>query len=346
MLVSICIPQFNRIQYLIRNLKTIEQQTYDNIEVVVSDDCSTDSTEVEILSLSKTYRYPLVYNKFEVNQGYDRNFRRSIELASGDYCFVLGNDDTLFSNNAIESLVLFLKNYNYPDIGFCNYVEEMSPNKIFRRASKTGLIGSGTELALMYYSAFSFVSGIVYKKSTFQKFNTSIFDNSVYSQIAINFNMVMNGCVLFCFEEHLVLKDILLSKSERANSYRDNLSRSWKNFKQLNGGLTDIIRVLFWVLFQNNKFSCKYGYMIFKKIFRHTYPYWVLDYKKNGALPSAVGLIFGLRPWSINEFKYLNKSHKFEIIFTYLFATIFSLLLPSFLFFKFNNRIYSYFKRR
>jgi glycosyltransferase involved in cell wall biosynthesis len=345
MLVSICIPQYNRIQFLLRSLQIIEKQSYSNIEIVISDDGSHDSTQNEIINIQSTYKFPIVYHRFENNEGYDRNFRKSIELASGDYCFILGNDDTFLTDFAIEELISFLQNNNFPDIGFCNYVEELFPEKIYRRANHTGIIGSGVEKALSNYSAFSFVAGIIYKKSCFEIYNTSIYDNSVYSQIAINVNMILNGGVLFGIDKPWVLKDILLPDLGRSNSYRENLIRNWKDFKFLDGGLTDVIKVLFIVLIKNEKYKSAYGIKIFRKIFRSTYPYWILDYKKNNALPSVFGLILGLKPWLISEFRLLNILHKIEIVITYMVTTISALLLPSNLFFKISNKIYSFIKK-
>ena len=51
MKISICIPQYNRINYLLRSLSIIEQQTYEEIEIVISDDFSSDDTEEKIKSL-------------------------------------------------------------------------------------------------------------------------------------------------------------------------------------------------------------------------------------------------------------------------------------------------------
>jgi len=48
MKISICIPQYNRINYLLNSLERISHQNYDNIEIVISDDCSIDDTESQI----------------------------------------------------------------------------------------------------------------------------------------------------------------------------------------------------------------------------------------------------------------------------------------------------------
>ena len=73
MKISLCIPQYNRIQYLLKNLSVITLQNYPNIEVVISDDASTDNTEEEIANLQKNYKYPLIYYRHSKNVGYDAN---------------------------------------------------------------------------------------------------------------------------------------------------------------------------------------------------------------------------------------------------------------------------------
>ena len=85
MKISLCIPQYNRIQYLLKNLSVIAQQTYPDIEVVISDDASTDNTEEEIARMMSGYKYPIIYHRHPVNIGYDANLRKSLELATGDY---------------------------------------------------------------------------------------------------------------------------------------------------------------------------------------------------------------------------------------------------------------------
>src|SRR5258708_36491767 len=108
MKISICIPQYNRIEYLLRSLSIIEKQTYSDIEISISDDCSTDDTVERITELAKSYKYPIVFDKNEKNLGNDRNYRKCIEMANGDYAFVIGNDDSIAGEQSIADLVKFL----------------------------------------------------------------------------------------------------------------------------------------------------------------------------------------------------------------------------------------------
>ena len=73
MKISICIPQFNRIEYLIKSLDELQDQRYSDFEVVISDDCSQDDTTNQIKEYLKSSKYPITYFRFDRNQGYDRN---------------------------------------------------------------------------------------------------------------------------------------------------------------------------------------------------------------------------------------------------------------------------------
>lgn len=345
MKISICIPQYNRIEYLIKSLEELQSQNYVDFEVVISDDCSKDDTFERISNYSKTSNYPITYFKFDQNQGYDRNLRKSIELASGEYCFVLGNDDTLSHHNVLNELKDFLFNNNFPDLGFCNYQEFSDLSAITNRAINTTVIGTGPDTGLKHYSCFSFVAGLIFKKSTFDKFNTSKFDKSIYAQIALALHMVCNHAILFSIKEVWVKKDITIRKGEKSNSYRDFINKSFLKITPISGGLNSVIKVLFIVLRENNMLSEKRSFFIFSKILFSTYPFWILDYKKNRALPAAIGLFFGLRPNNIDEYIYLSAFQKLKINLGFYSFSLIAFVIPSVLFFKFKDYIYKWVKR-
>lgn len=348
MTISICIPHYNRIQYLIKSLEILELQNYNTFEVVISDDCSTDNTKEMIEKYISTSKLQIVYHRFKLNQGYDRNFRKSIELAKGDYCFILGNDDTLANENVLIELAEFLRFNNFPDLGFSNYCDFSNSNIITRRAFYSGIIGSGPDVGLKNYSCFSFVAGIIFKKSTFDIFNTDKFDNSIYSQIALAFNMICNNAILFSINQVWVRKDITIEINgiqEKSNSYINCINRNWFNIRKVDSGLKSIISLLYSVLSDNKLVSQKRLNYIFKKIYFNTYPFWILDFKYNNATPESVGLYLGLQPYSIKQFSSLNYLLKLKYIVGYQIVTILAFLTPSFFFFKFKDQLYSWIKR-
>ena len=344
MRVSICIPQYNRIQYLLKSLFIIERQTYPDIEIVISDDCSTDDTVEQIALLSKRYRYPIIFDKNEKNLGYDRNYRKCIEMATGEYAFVIGNDDSIYGEESIKDLVNFLNSNNHPDIGFCNMVEERTGNTLIRRALGTRVIGSGPEVALRNYSCFSFVGGLIYRRSSFMKYNTDKYDGSIYSQMYLGVYMISMGATLFSIDSPLVLKDLLLDGVFR-KGYRDTIAKKWKDYKIVDGGLPSVINVLIGGLRDANVLTQKKIFYIFKRMYSVTFPHWILDYKENNALPEALGLIVGLQPVRNRNFNLLNTKNKLIIYSLYASSSVLALGTPVFVFKTFKQKLYTFFKR-
>jgi glycosyltransferase involved in cell wall biosynthesis len=92
--VSIGLPTFNGGRQLIRAISSVINQDYENIEIIISDNCSTDDTEEVCVSLSQ--RYPCItYYRQPVNRGVTANYSFVIDKATGDYFMWLSDDDTL-----------------------------------------------------------------------------------------------------------------------------------------------------------------------------------------------------------------------------------------------------------
>ena len=95
--LSICIPTFNRATYLAECLQSIigsSSRHQDRIEIVVSDNASTDGTE-NVVSRLQTERHPIRYVRQASNIGGASNFRAAAELASGQYVWLFGDDDKM-----------------------------------------------------------------------------------------------------------------------------------------------------------------------------------------------------------------------------------------------------------
>lgn len=82
MLISVCIPHFNRSHYLIGVLESIKTQDHQDIEVVISDDCSTDDSGTLIpgyvASLEGNHSIRVRYNRQQKTLGYDGNLRAAL----------------------------------------------------------------------------------------------------------------------------------------------------------------------------------------------------------------------------------------------------------------------------
>jgi glycosyltransferase involved in cell wall biosynthesis len=89
-LVSVIIPTYNRASLIERSILSVLNQTHENIECIVVDDCSTDSTEVVIKSI-KDSRLVYLRNDKNLNASASRNV--GIRLAGGNFIAFQDSDD-------------------------------------------------------------------------------------------------------------------------------------------------------------------------------------------------------------------------------------------------------------
>ena len=90
--VSICIPVRNGARYLPRTLDSLMAQSYRTLEIVVSDNCSTDETPDIIRAYQVKHPIRYIRNDIPMAVGED-NFNRCVELAQGDAVCVFHADD-------------------------------------------------------------------------------------------------------------------------------------------------------------------------------------------------------------------------------------------------------------
>jgi hypothetical protein len=101
-LVSVCVTSYNYGCYLRDAVESALSQTYPHIEVVISDNGSTDNTRDVIGAYRDDPRVRFFVN--ETNVGLCANHNRAIERARGDYLVILSADDVLFPQH-VERLL-------------------------------------------------------------------------------------------------------------------------------------------------------------------------------------------------------------------------------------------------
>ncbi len=90
--VSFIVPIYNASEYLSRSIESILNQSYDNIEIILIDDSSTDNSKETIKKYAlKDSRIRPIYS--EVNQGVSKTRNMGIKIASGDYVIFMDADD-------------------------------------------------------------------------------------------------------------------------------------------------------------------------------------------------------------------------------------------------------------
>jgi glycosyltransferase involved in cell wall biosynthesis len=118
--VTIGIPTYNRPIGLKRTLESIINQTYTNLEIIVSDNCSPDKETDKLMEYYLNKDTRIKYFKQDVNKGIIHNFHFVKDQATSNY-FMWATDDDYYENmNLVETLMKFspeniltFTNYNF-----------------------------------------------------------------------------------------------------------------------------------------------------------------------------------------------------------------------------------------
>ena len=116
MILSICIPTYNRASYLINCLQSIIKSNLNSnydIQVCISDNHSTDNTENIIKNAQSELN--IKYSRNNSNLGIARNFLKVVSMADGDFVWIIGDDDLLLPYS-IERLCKLIS--DHPDVDF------------------------------------------------------------------------------------------------------------------------------------------------------------------------------------------------------------------------------------
>jgi len=169
-LLSICIPTYNRAGFLRECLSSINPEELDgNVEVVVSDNASTDDT----LTVLKTFQatHPLRYIVQPENLGPDRNFDAVVAEANGEYCWLLGSDDVV-QPGGVRSLVAALTSCQTDIVQFGYVQGDLHLRPQHRAAPPAGAVqtsprGFASHLAAQPNMSllFTFISAYAFRRS-------------------------------------------------------------------------------------------------------------------------------------------------------------------------------------
>ncbi len=167
MKLSICIPTYNRTKYLPELLDSIIKQANDEIEIVISDNASKDNTK-EIVENYKRRFKNIVYFCWERNMGADRNFLKVVEIANGEYCWLMGSDDRI-EDGGVDSVLKFIEinreitglslNVNAYDIEFNNLINKRPISG--KEIEKDLVLNNLEDIVVKFFDYFGYLSGQV-----------------------------------------------------------------------------------------------------------------------------------------------------------------------------------------
>lgn len=342
---SICIPQYNRTSHLIAACTSFLDQTFEDFEVCISDDCSTDGREADLRAFLDQSGLRYVYSRQPENLRYDGNLRAAIALASGHFCLLLGNDDALATPTTLANLHADLALRGDVGVAIANY-REYDNSRTYARMTQTGVVGSGPVVAIQTFRNFSFISGIVIDRHEAQSLSTNRWDGSEMYQMYLGCRIIAHGKQLFAVDRVEILKDIRIP-GEAVESYASKLKIVDKRIVERQLPLTMLGRVVTdavgpALLKEDHH---RLVTRIFLQILVFTYPYWIVEYRRVHSWQYALGVGLGMRPRYLLQGIDVRARNRLLITCVYLLSTAAGLIIPEPLFRRLQNRLYAVAKK-
>jgi len=189
--LSVCIPAYNRYQFMKPLLGSIIKQDYSGLEIIICEDKSPERESIrkeveEFIQERKLESHKIKLFENEENLGYDRNFRQLLSKASGEYCLFMGNDDLLVEG-AIKRILNVLKNHK--DVALisrayqCFLDDPRNVQDTIRHLPEDKLFDSGLEAMRFFYRRVGVLSGLVFKREEAVSIATDKFDGHLYYQM-------------------------------------------------------------------------------------------------------------------------------------------------------------------
>lgn len=132
-LISVIIPVYNCDRYLSEAIKSVLNQTYKSLEIIIVDDGSTDKSAEIAKSFGDVIRY-----EFQSNSGLGATRNKGVELAKGDYLTFLDADD-LWTENKLQLQIEAFNHNATLDMVFGNVQQFISPELLEELKAKIDL---------------------------------------------------------------------------------------------------------------------------------------------------------------------------------------------------------------
>lgn len=209
-IVSVIVPNYNHSKFLNQRIDSILNQTYQDFELIILDDCSTDSSKAIIENYSSHPKIThIVYN--ETNSGSTfKQWEKGIALAKGAYIWLAESDD-IAEPTFLEITVDKLINNSNIGISYCQSVkidlhgtllEDMRiwTDDLHKTKWNSDYINKGIDECLdimIYKNTIPNASAVLFRKSIFEKLGNIDTSYKVIGDWKIWFDMLLLSDVAF-----------------------------------------------------------------------------------------------------------------------------------------------------
>jgi hypothetical protein len=329
---SICIPQYNRTDFLVKACRSFAKQTFRDFDVCISDDLSTDGKEEMLQSYLAGSGLRYSHRRNATNLRYDGNLRSAIAMSTGSYLLLMGNDDRLSSPDTLAYLRELLEENPGVAVAIANY-RELSSGRIFRRMRETRVLGSGPETAASVFRNYSFVSGVILSGDGARSEATAELDGSEMYQMYLGTRLVARGGRFLAIDRIVVDKDIQIPGQD-VDSYRKKPRLSPCPIMRRPLPMGRLLEVVAYALRPcvDAKTLDRLLYSSARSLYSFTYPFWGIEYKRAQSVRYALGVLWALDPSTVAKGQGLSSRSVLALWPIYLATSAGALLVPTWLF--------------
>lgn len=251
-LVSVIIPCYNAEKYVEMSVRSIMNQTYKNLEILIIDDCSNDSTYEILESLAKSDKR-IILEKNEQNLRIVKTLNKLVLKAKGKYIARMDADD-ISASNRIEKQVEFME--NNIEYGICGTSAwRIDENNRIIDKSYIPIENSDIQIISNYFCSFYhpsvMIKSNIYKENLYNENYLYAEDMELWQRI-LKISLAKN------------LKDKLLYYRVLSSSISNN-SNSSNIQKKLSENLTHSQDISTLKLIKNKKLAGRYLLLLFIK---------------------------------------------------------------------------------
>lgn len=198
--VSVIVPNYNHARYLNQRIDSILNQTYQDFELILLDDCSTDNSREVLMSYKDNPHVShIVFNEQNAGTAF-RQWNKGVELAQGQYIWIAESDDWA-KNDFLQTLMDILEKNPTLGLAYTHTYFMRNGRAIWQTKEEEGTIVHKGEdfikLKLAYGNCIENVSMSVFKKSLFKNVNSKTYewmklcgDWMFYTQLARQTNVL------------------------------------------------------------------------------------------------------------------------------------------------------------
>lgn len=215
-LVSVVIPMYNAEKYIEETIHSILNQTYQQIEIVIVDDESTDQSSSIVKRIKETSPDKIQYIK-QKNQGVSVARNTGIENANGKYIAFLDSDD-LWHPTKLEKQVQSM-HFNQMDACYCGYMNffETTPEK---SEVKTKFIKGNIASNYLTRNIIAQTSTWIFKKSVVKDYNIRFTPNCNWGE-DLEFLFKLMSVTEVCYVDEYLTYYRILQNGNLTSRYQD-----------------------------------------------------------------------------------------------------------------------------